>query len=194
MFTLHHLKKKDSMPRIILCLVFLAISFASVSQKYKPVDAGSKIHFIIKNFGIDTGGDLSGLAGDINFVPANVTASNFNVSISANTIDTDNDSRDSELKSKKYFDAEKYPAILIRSTKINKTNKSSLGWYHFTGTLTMHGVTKPIAFLFIVTPKEKDYLFVGGFTINRLDFGVGSNSTVLSNSVKISLSVLAKKS
>ena len=182
------------MSRIILCLGFWAISFASVSQKYKPVDAGSKVHFIIKNFGIDTGGDLSVLTGDINFVPSNITASNFNVSVSVNTIDTDNDSRDSELKSKKYFDAEKYPAILIRSTKINRTNKSSSGWYHFTGTLTMHGVTKPIAFLFIATKKGNDYLFIGGFAINRLDFGVGGNSTVLSNSVKISLSVLAKKS
>ena len=30
-----------------------------------PVDAGSKVHFTIKNFGIKTGGDLSGLKGEI---------------------------------------------------------------------------------------------------------------------------------
>ena len=181
------------MSRLLLAFSFFILSVFATAQKYKPVDAGSKVHFIIKNFGIETGGDLSGLSGDINFVPANVAGCNFDVSVSVNTIDTDNDSRDSELKGKKYFDAEKYPLITIRSTKINRTNRSSSGWYRFSGTLTMHGVTKPIAFLFMVTPKGKDYLFVGGFTINRLDFGVGSNSSVLSNSVKISLSVLAKK-
>ena len=102
--------------------------------------------------------------------------------------------RDKDLKAKKYFDAETYPVITIKSTKVNRTNKSAAGWYYFTGTLTMHGVTKPIAFPFSATPKGTDYLFVGGFTINRLDFGVGGNSAVLSNTVKILLSVLAKKS
>jgi polyisoprenoid-binding protein YceI len=58
----------------------------------------------------------------------------------------------------------------------------------------MHGVTKVISFPFSATIKGADYLFVGGFTISRLDYGVGSGSAVLSNSVKISLSVLAKKS
>lgn len=182
------------MSRLILCFSFLIFSFAAVSQKYKPADAGSKVHFIIKNFGIGTGGDLSGLKGDINFNPANVTACNFNVSVAVNTIDTDNQMRNKDLKGKSYFDAEKYPVITIVSTKINKTNKISAGWYYFTGNLTIHGVTKPIAFPFTASPKGDDYLFVGGFTINRLDFGVGSNSAILSNTVKVSLSVLAKKS
>jgi polyisoprenoid-binding protein YceI len=182
------------MYRILLCLSFLTISLAAVSQKYKPADEGSKVHFVIKNFGINTGGDLSGLAGDINFVPANVAACSFDVSVNVNTIDTDNGPRDKALRSSEYFDAEKYPRINIKSTKIYRTNKSTSGWYQFTGTLTMHGVTKPLAFLFKATKKGDDYLFTGGFIINRLDYGVGKNSTVLSNSVNVSLSVLAKKS
>ncbi|HEY8688853.1 MAG TPA: YceI family protein [Chitinophagaceae bacterium] len=182
------------MQRLLLCFSFLIFSFTSIAQKYKPVDAGSKVHFNIKNFGIETGGDLSGLAGDISFIPANITTSSFDVSVSAKTIDTDNDMRDKDLKEKKYFDADTYPAITIKSTKIDRTNKSATGWYYFTGTLTMHSVTKPIEFPFSATLKGNDYLFAGGFTINRLDYGVGGNSAVLSNTVKVSLSVLAKKS
>ncbi len=180
------------MLRFPLFFSILIYSFSAFSQKYKPVDAGSKVHFIIKNFGISTGGDLSGLNGDINFVPSNLAACNLNVSVAVKTIGTDNDSRDEHLKSKEYFDEEKYPVINLTSTKINKTNKP--GWYFFTGNLTMHGVTKVISFPFSATIKGADYLFVGGFTISRLDYGVGSGSAVLSNSVKISLSVLAKKS
>jgi len=182
------------MTRILISFSLLLLSFAALSQKYKPVDEGSKVHFIIQNFGIDTGGDLSELKGDITFVPANISASSFDVSVSVNTIDTDNESRDKHLKSNSYFDAETYPVITLKSTKINRTNKSSSGWYHFTGTLTIHGVTQPIAFPFQATKKGSDYLFVGGFTINRLDFGVGKSSSVLSNSVKVSISALAKKS
>jgi polyisoprenoid-binding protein YceI len=182
------------MTRILLSFSFLICSLAAISQKYIPTDAGSKVHFVIKNFGINTGGDLSGLAGDINFMPANITASNFNVSVSVNTIDTDNGSRDGHLKSKEYFDADKYPVITLRSTRIDRTNKTASGWYNFAGTLTMHGVTKPISFPFQATKKGDDYLFVGGFTINRLDYGVGKSSSVMSSSVKVSISVLAKKS
>jgi polyisoprenoid-binding protein YceI len=178
------------MNRLVFVFLFFIFSFAS-AQKYKPVDAGSKVHFVIKNFGIKTGGDLSGLSGDINFVPANVAACRFNVSVDVKTIDTDNDSRDGHLKGKEYFDSDKFPMMTIKSAKINKTNKPN--WFYFTGTLTMHGVTKNIAFPFTATPKGNDILFAGDFNINRLDYGVGSSSAVLSNDVKVSLSVLAKK-
>lgn len=182
------------MQRLLFSFTFLVLSFAAISQKYKPVDAGSKVHFNIKNFGIETGGDLSGLAGNINFSAANLTTSNFDVSVSVKTIDTDNDIRDKDLKGKNYFDADTYPVINIKSTKISRTNKTQAGWYYFAGTITMHGVSKPIEFPFSATLKGNDYLFVGDFTINRLDYGVGGNSAVLSNTVKVSLSVLAKKS
>lgn len=180
------------MQRLLLVFSFLVIFFTAAAQKYKPVDEGSKVHFTIKNFGISTGGDLAGLNGDINFIPANVAACNFNVSVDVKTIDTDNGNRDGHLKGKEYFDSEKFPVITIKSTKVNKTNKPN--WYYFTGTLTMHGVTKNIAFPFTATPKGNDLLFAGSFELNRLDYGVGSSSAVLSNTVKVSLSVLAKKS
>lgn len=182
------------MKQLSLALSLLLFSFVGVSQKYKPADAGSKVHFIVKNFGIPTGGDLSGLTGDINFVPANSKACSFTVSVKVNTIDTDNGSRDKDLKGKKYFDADSWPVITIQSTRIDRTNKSGTGWYYFTGTLTLHGITKPIAFPFQAKEQGKDFLFVGGFDINRLDYTVGSSSAVLSNNVKVSLSVLARKS
>ena len=180
------------MSRLLLSFLFLATSFVTQAQKYKPADAGSKVHFTIKNFGISTGGDLSGLNGDVNFVTANAVAATFNISVDVKTVDTNNGSRDGHLRGKEYFDVEKFPVIIIKSTKINKTNKPDV--YYFTGTLTMHGIIKDIAFPFTATPKGNDLLFAGEFEINRLDFGVGSSSAVLSNTVKVSLSVLAKKS
>lgn len=182
------------MIKFIITIYLLTFSFSGLAQNYKPTDEGSKIHFKLKNFGIDTGGELSGLTGDISFTPANNPLNSFNVSVDVNTIDTDNEKRDKHLKETNYFDVEKYPQIIIKSKRISRTNKSSAGWFHFTGTLTMHGVTKPLSFPFKATKKGSDYLFVGGFTINRMDFGIGKISSVMSNSVKVSLSILAKKS
>ncbi|KAA9038647.1 YceI family protein [Ginsengibacter hankyongi] len=186
---------KDSMNmKRLLPFFFAFITSSIVAQKYTPTDEGSKVHFIIRNFGIKTGGQLTGLKGEILFFTTDVTACHFNVSVDASTVDTDNGSRDGHLKGSEYFDAEKFPEITITSTRIDKTNKTEEGFYYFTGNLSLHGITKPISFPFRVEKENDAYLFTGEFQINRLDFGVGSSSTVLSNTVNVSLSVLAKKS
>ncbi len=171
----------------------LFISIQASAQKYIAAEAGSKVHFIIKNFGIKTGGELSGIKGEIFFFTSDLAACRVNVSVDASTVDTDNGSRDGHLKDSEYFDVEKYPVITINSTKIDKTNKTEAGYYYFTGTLTMHGITKAIAFPFKAEKINDDYLFTGEFEIDRLDYGIGDKSAVLSNTVNVSLSVLAKK-
>lgn len=177
---------------IVALLVLLSIN--ARSQNYTPSDAGSKVHFIIKNFGINTGGDFSGLKGQIVFSPENPADSKFDVTVSTSTIDTDNEMRDKNLASDEYFDAAKFPVIKMVSTKISKTNKSADGFYFFTGDLTIKGVTKSISFPFQVKKVNDGYLFTANFDIDRTDFGVGEKNIVLSNKVSVSLSVTAKKS
>ena len=175
----------------VSCLLFISIQ--TTAQKYLPGNTGSKVHFTIKNFGIKTGGELSAIKGEIFFFTSDLAACRFNVTVDASTIDTENGSRDGHLKGSEYFDAEKYPVITITSTKIDKTNKTEAGYYYFTGSLTMHGITKVIAFPFKAEKTNDDYLFTGEFELNRLDYGIGDKSAVLSNTVTVSLSVLAKK-
>jgi len=181
------------MIRNILAFVIL-LSINARSQNYTPSDEGSKVHFIIKNFGINTGGDFSGLKGQIVFSPEEVADSKFDVTVSASTIDTDNEMRDKNLASDEYFDAAKFPVIKMVSTKISKTNKTTDGFYFFTGDLTIKGVTKSISFPFQVKKISDGYLFTGNFDIDRTDFGVGEKNIVLSNKVSVSLSITAKKS
>lgn len=179
------------MLKYALSLMWLVITGAGMTQNYTPIDKGSKVHFVIKNFGINTGGDFSGLNGNITFNPGNLRTSVMSVSVAVKTIDTDNETRDGHLRSDSYFDADKFPLITMRSTSIDKSDKSGL--YYFTGTLTMHGVTKTISFPFTATLQDNDYLFMGKFDLNRLDYGVGEPSSILSKTVKVSISVLAKK-
>jgi polyisoprenoid-binding protein YceI len=168
------------------------LTLPTFGQQYVPQDAGSKVHFIVKNFGINTGGDLTGLQGEISFAPNQIANSTFDVTVSTKTIDTDNSQRDESLIGKDYFDVKTYPEIRITSTKISATNKTSTGYYYFTGNLTIKGITQPISFPFQVEKIKEDYLFTGEFEINRLLFGVGEKSMVLGNTVKIQLKVLAK--
>jgi len=176
--------------RIFRVLV-LFVSVISFGQAYTPTDAGSKVYFVIKNFGINTGGTFNGLTGNINFDPSNLSTASFNVSVDAKTVDTDIEGRDNHLRKAEYFDVEKYPKLSFRSTKITTTNKD--GYLNMTGVITIKNVSKEISFPFKQSAKDGGILFEGNIKINRKDFGVGGNSFSLSDEVSIELSVFAKK-
>jgi polyisoprenoid-binding protein YceI len=184
----------NMLKKLFTALVFIFLfSQITVAQNYTPVDSASKIHFVIKNFGINTGGDFHNLKGNIVFLPESLSTAKFNVTVDASTIDTDNEMRDKNLTSDEYFDVTKFPRIKIVSTKIEKTNKTDAGYYFFTGTLTIKGITKPISFPFQAVKTSNGFLFTGNFQIDRAEFGVGEKNMVLSNNVNVSLSVLANK-
>lgn len=180
------------MKRLFLIIVLMALFIATKAQKeLTPMDNGSKLHFVIKNFGIKTGGDLSGLKGSIKFDAKNPAGSSFDVTVRSSSIDTDNDSRDNHLRKEEYFDVENYPVIRMVSSKVQATVKP--GRFQFNGSLTIKNTTKPIQFQFVVEEKEGGYLFISdNITLNRRDYGVGSSSISLSDELKLTISVLAK--
>lgn len=175
-----------------LTVLSLLVTIISFGQTYTPTDAGSKVHFVIKNFGINTGGSFDGLAGSITFDPADLSGSSFNVTVDAKTVDTDIEARDNHLRKAEYFDVEKYPKISFRSTKITATNKE--GYLYMFGVITIKNVSKEISFPFTQTSKDGGILFKGDFKLNRREFGVGGSSFSLSDDVSIELSIFARKS
>jgi polyisoprenoid-binding protein YceI len=170
---------------------FLLIASISFAQKYTVTDEGSKVHFVIKNFGVRTGGDFTGLKGNITFDPKTLNTSQFNVTVNSKTINTDNNSRDKHLRKDEYFDVEKYPVIAYISTKI--TESTVAGRFFVIGNLTIKGVTKVVQFGFSATPSAAGYSFKGEFEINRRDYGVGGSSVSMADKLKVSLDILAKK-
>ena len=179
------------MLKISFTAIALFVTIVSFGQTYTPTDAGSKVYFVIKNFGINTGGTFDGVAGSITFDPANLSAASFNVTVDAKTVDTDIEARDNHLRKAEYFDVEKYPKISFRSTKITATNKD--GFLYMFGVITIKNVSKEISFPFTQTSKDDGILFKGDFKLNRKEFGVGGSSFSLSDDVSVQLSIFAKK-
>jgi polyisoprenoid-binding protein YceI len=175
------------MKKFILFILLLA-TVNRASAQYKPVDQGSSLQFTIRNFGFDVTGTFTGLKGDIKFDPQKPAESSFDVSIDANTINTDNSLRDSHLRDNSYFDVKNYPAIHFVSTKV--TSKG--GAFMISGKLTIKNQAKEMSFPFTAVPSNDGYLFKGTFKINRKDFGVGGTSTI-SDNLEVALNILAKK-
>lgn len=171
-----------------ICISF--ISVLTFGQTLKPVDEGSSVKFVIKNFGINTPGSFEGLSGIIQYNAENPVNSEFDVSVKAASIDTDIKARDNHLMKDEYFDVEKFPVLHFKSTKITLTN-SAEHLYMF-GVITIKGISKEIKFPFTVKSTDGGYLFQGTFTLNRRDFNLGGKSISLSDEVNVDLSILAR--
>ena len=162
-----------------------------MAQKFSANDKESKISFVIKNIGLNVNGNFSGLKGIITFDPKNLASSEIDVSVNSNSVNTDNNSRDKHLRQADYFDVEKYPLIIFKSSKISPASR--LNRYNVEGILTIKGISKPLKLEMIGLEKDEKLELKCNFEINRRTFKVGGNSLVLSDIVKMNLLIIANK-
>ena len=182
---LHNMKKYPA--ALVLILLLSALAFA---QATKHTVTKSSITFQIKNLGINVGGTFSGLKADINFDPANPDSGTIEASVQANTVNTDNETRDNHLKSDAFFDVEKFPEIKMKSVSIKHNSGSN-----YTGifNLTIKDKTNQVQIPFTNTEDNADGEFKGKLKIKRTDYGVGGKSMVMANDVTITIDVTTSK-
>lgn len=169
----------------------LAIFFTlSAAAQVKQTVTKSSITFKIKNMGINTGGNFSGLQADIRFDAANLASSVIDASVDANSIDTDNGMRDTHLKSADYFDVTRYPRISMKSVSFkHKSGDNYTGVFN----VSIKDKTKTVEVPFSYYVSGSTGHFEGSFKINRLDFGIGDKSMILSNEATISIEIETSK-
>src|ERR1700761_2015679 len=167
-----------------LFALLIIATIASSFTLFKNTIIRSAITFQIKNMGIGTGGSLGGLQADIQFKPADLATSSIEATVDVNTINTDNSSRDEHLKSDDFFDVAHHPKITLKSVSFKHKSSSN-----YTGVfnLTIRAKTKQVEVPFTFTEKDNSQAFKGTFKINRLDYGVGGTSLVLSDEVIVNI-------
>ncbi|ASU36478.1 YceI family protein [Mucilaginibacter xinganensis] len=169
----------------LLLLIITASAFTIVNSTVTR----SAITFKTRNMGIGVEGKLSGLQAEVHFNPADPSASTIEASVDANSINTDNSSRDEHLRDANYFDVAHYPKITLKSVSIkHKSGDSYTGEFN----LTIKGKTKALDIPFTCTQTGNTTAFKGGFKINRLDFGIGGSSLILSNEITVSIDAEVK--
>jgi len=127
-------------------------------------------------------GEFSHITGSVEFDPANLAVCQVEATIDASTVSTREPDRDRHLKSRDFFDVNRYPTITFRSTKVVSAGKDR---YEVAGDLTIHGVTRPVTLhVESVTPeiKDPDGMLRRGASattrIERKDFGLTWNAVL----------------
>lgn len=142
----------------------------------------SELGFKIKHLMIS---NVSGSFSKLD-VQTETTAEDFSdarvvATVDVSSINTNNSQRDEHLRNADFFEAEKYPQIVFKSTKVTKVDSDS---FILEGDLTIREITQPVKLSVEYNGIAKDPWgnLKAGFTvsgkINRKDFGITYNAAM----------------
>ena len=158
-----------------LAIVFLSIgSFAQTQWKVDPYH--SSLNFNISHSGISiVNGKFLDYTGILTTDGEALKNASFDFTVKIASVNTNVEDRDNHLRSADFFDAEKYPNMTFKSTKISATKKPNEYLLH--GKLTIKDVTKDVVFNVhyggIAKSDQGEKLGMKAeTTINRFDYNI----------------------
>ncbi len=188
----------------VLMLVASAAAAAAEPRPFRIDPGHSLVGFNVRHFFSRTSGRFKEFSGTIQVDEKNLAASSVEVTIQTASINTENERRDGDLRSANFFQADSFPTITFKSTKVVPGPEKTFLIY---GDLDMHGVTKPVTLEATLMgigeigmggrPARTLAGFEAKTTINRKDFGIVWNrvldqgGTMLGDDVAITLQIEA---
>ena len=195
---------KSTRNSIVLLLIVVTVFSGQITlaDTYDIDSSHSSVGFKIKHLAIsNVKGSFTSFEGAFEFVPGQPEQWNVEVSIDMKSVDTGDEDRDDHLRADDFFDVEKFPTMVFKSTGVKMEDDDDDDEFELMGTLTMHGVTLPVTLELeyngsITDPWGSERAgFSATGKINRKDWGLSygkvmeGGGLMIGNDVKISLEI-----
>lgn len=183
---------------ILLVLTNTNLVQAQDAPMWKVDKSHTFVNFSINHFFSAVNGKFTDFDGKFYLDFNNLKESKADFTIAVKSINTDNSKRDAHLQTVDFFDANTYPTMTFKSTKMEKKSDKQIIVY---GKLTIrdktHNIILPVDIKGQMEhPMMKGTLILGLATnlkINRNDYGVGTGdwvaTMVVGNEVNISINM-----
>ncbi len=146
------------------------------SETFSIDPAHSSVVFKVKHMGIAyVYGRFNDVTGEVVWDSDDPHGHSIKAEVKAASVDTNAKGRDEHLRGPDFFDTANFPAIIFAS---NAVKESGTDKYEVQGTLTLHGVEKPITVIVEKTGLEnlprmgKRLGLACEFTVKRSEFGM----------------------
>ncbi len=174
----------------ILTLAIAVTSTAGVQAQTWTIDnAHSQVLFTVSHLVIsEVTGNFKSFSGNITSTKPDFSDASVAFTIDVNSINTDNEMRDTHLKSDDFFNAEKFPKITFKGNGLKKISGNK---YQITGQLTIRDITKTVTFDVTYSGTAKDGYgnTKAGFKIrgeiNRFDYNLKWNALTEAGGVTV---------
>lgn len=176
---------------IVLLLMFMGhLDIQSSPPQSKTVwtfESG-QVRFKIRNAGLWVKGSFGKLKAQIRFLPDQPEQSRMLGQVETSSIETGISLRDKHLRDKAYFHVAQYPEIRMELLSLSPSDQSGIGLFR----IRMKGTSREVRVPIRWTRSGDKWRLSAEFTLNRLDFGVGSDSWTLSDEVYVEVQCLLR--
>ena len=188
------------MKRLLLATVtamFLMPAVAHAADTYQLDPTHTNILFHANHFGFSNPSGHFGITtGTLAVDEKDPSKDVLDVTIDVKSLLTGVPKLDEHLKSKDFLDADKFPTMTFKSTKVEASGQTA----KVTGELTLHGVTKPVT-LDVKLNKQGEHPMLKkaalGFSasgmLKRSDFGISAYVPNVSDEIKIDIETEMEK-
>lgn len=169
------------MKKIVFMLAATVAAGQLQAQTNWMVDnSHSQVMFTVSHLVIsEVTGSFKKFNGTIKASKPDFTDAQIDFTIDVNSVNTDNEMRDTHLKSDDFFNAEKFPNMTFKGKSFKKVNGNK---YQLTGDLTIRDITKTITLdvVYAGTVKDPWGNIKAGFkikgTVKRFDYNLKWNT------------------
>ncbi|MFE4538356.1 YceI family protein [Streptomyces scopuliridis] len=178
-------------------------ALAALTGEYTIDPAHSTISFTVRHAMVtNVRGTFTEHEGTLSLDGTNPADSSASIEVSIASVDTGMADRDGHLRSADFFDAETFPKMSFRSTKVEQLDAET---YRLTGDLSIKDVTRPLTIDLEFNGSATDVYgnervgFEGSATILRSEWGLTWNAALetggvmVSDKVKLSFDISAIK-
>jgi polyisoprenoid-binding protein YceI len=168
---------------------------AAGGSETATIDSASAVGFVGSKVTGKHEGKFEKVSGTVTLAGGKIEGGKIAIEVDLTSVKTDSDKLDGHLKSKDFFEVEKYPKATFTSTDI-KAGGEKGATDTITGELDLHGVKKSISFPATVTVSADAVSGTAEFSINRKDFGIvypGKTDDLIRDDVVLKLSLKAPR-
>jgi polyisoprenoid-binding protein YceI len=183
---------KVSFHRTLLA-AFTAVTLAVAGSAFAQVDiAKSTITATSKQMNVPVEGKFKKFTAQVAFDPAKPAEGNAQFTVDVSSYDLGDESYNSEVRGKDWFDAKTYPAATFASSAIAPAGGNQ---YKVTGKLTIKGKSQTVTVPVAVTQQGATQIFDGAVPIRRSQFDIGlgewKDTSVVADEVVIKFHIVA---
>jgi polyisoprenoid-binding protein YceI len=170
------------------------VSLAAAATRWSMQPRQSTLSFLATQAGAPFEGTFDKFTADIQFDPADLAGSRFDVKIDLSTVNTRDRERDDTLKGPDLFAVERWPTSRYVAERFTARGGAR---YSASGKLSLRDVTREVPLEFTFEKTEGGAWLKGSARLNRLDFGVGQgewrDTETVANEVQIRFVLLLKQ-
>ena len=166
-----------------IALSLTAGDAAAELEKWNIDKGHSNVYFDIRHTYATVRGQFDDYSGSVQFDADNMEMGNISLEVRTKSVNTGIPNRDNHLRADEFFGVKKYPTMTFSSTGVKQKEGNQ---YTVEGDLTIKGKTQKVAVPFTFFGSRENPLkkgqqvagFEARFSINRLDYGVGTGKYV----------------